>query len=111
MIRPSEAVIANGIGTGDTHGYDGDNTERQKQISGGAWARTAWPSRSKQNPFTEHFMHRMTGFAALLASVLVAAAPLAVAGPQQAKPPADAPGNAAGNPAPPHPKEAPAAFP
>src|SRR5258706_13719314 len=62
------------------------------------------------NPFMEHFMHRMTGFAALLASVLVAAAPLAVAVAQQAKPPANAPGNAAGNPAPPDPKEALAAF-
>src|SRR5258708_7205119 len=82
----------------------------KQQISGGAWVRTAWPARSKQNPFTEHFMHRMTGFAALLASVLVAVAPLAVAVAQQAKPPANAPVNAAGNPAPVDPKEALAAF-
>ena len=55
-------------------------------------------------------MHRMTGFAALLASVLVAAAPLAVAVAQPANQPAKPPANAPGNPPPPDPKEALAAF-
>ena len=55
-------------------------------------------------------MHRMTGFAALLASVLVAAAPLAAAVAQPANQPAKPPANAPGNPPPVGPKEALAAF-